>query len=281
MIQDIAPRALDNTMRFPVPRGGDTVLVFSERTALVGACSPGISLPTVSDIQHTPDPTLIYAFAIDGQRFFLALGPECDGPGKPEGFAFRRISHLRGLGPRHLGFALFTGYHLYRWYRDTRHCGSCGAPMRPSTLERSLICTSCGHKTYPTISPAVIVAVTDGSRILMSRYAGREYTAHALIAGYCEIGETAEETVSREVMEETGLRVRNIRYYKSQPWGQDGNLLLGYFCELEGSPELTVDHDELASAEWVERSEMDETDDRVSLTREMMACFKERRLPYL
>ena len=79
------------------------------------------------------------------------------------------------------------------------------------------------------IAPAVMVGVTNGDKILMTNYAGREYKKYARIAGFTEIGETAEQTVEREVMEEVGLHVKNIRYYKSQPWGYDSDLLLGYF----------------------------------------------------
>ena len=101
---------------------------------------------------------------------------------------------------------------------------------------------------FPKIAPAVIVGVTHGDKILMTKYAGREYKRYALIAGFTEIGETAEETVKREVMEEVGLTVKNIRYYKSQPWGFDSNLLLGYFCELAEEEEIHLDEEELSVA---------------------------------
>jgi NAD+ diphosphatase len=99
-------------------------------------------------------------------------------------------------------------------------------------------CTECHNIVYPRISPAVIVAVMDGNRILMTKYAGRVFKKYALIAGYAEIGETLEETVRREVMEEVGLKVKNIRYYKSQPWAFDDSLLSGFFCELDGLKEI-------------------------------------------
>ena len=75
----------------------------------------------------------------------------------------------------------------------------------------------------------------------MTKYAGRQYTRYALIAGFTEIGETMEETVQREVLEEVGLKVKNITYYKSQPWGFAGDMLLGFFCELDGSDEIKMD----------------------------------------
>ena len=84
---------------------------------------------------------------------------------------------------------------------------------------------------FPKIAPAVIVALTHGNKILLTKYAAtRDYKKYALIAGFVEIGETVEETVEREVMEEVGLKVKNLRYYKSQPWGYDSNVLMGYFC---------------------------------------------------
>ena len=121
----------------------------------------------------------------------------------------------------------------------------------------------------------MIVSVRDGDRLLMTRYAGPgAYRHRALIAGFCEIGETAEQTVAREVLEEAGVRVKNIRYYKSQPWGFASDLLLGFVCDLDGSPELHMDGQELSSAEWVTRADSYEEDDQISLTREMIIAFK-------
>ena len=133
--------------------------------------------------------------------------------------------------PRAEAFAALTACHLAAWYRANRYCGCCGRARVPSTTERALVCPNCGDIVYPRINPAVIVAVTNGERILLTRYAPAHGPTefYALVAGFCEIGETAEDTVRREVLEEVGLRVRNIRYYASQPWGIDGNLSLGIF----------------------------------------------------
>ena len=91
-------------------------------------------------------------------------------------------------------------------------------------MERMMQCPKCGLMEFPKICPAVIIGVIDGDRILMSKYAGREYKKYALLAGFTEIGETLEETVSREVMEEVGLKVKNITYYKNQPWAFSGEI---------------------------------------------------------
>ena len=128
---------------------------------------------------------------------------------------------------------------------------------------------------FPKICPAVIVAVTDKDRILMSRYRGRAYRGYALIAGFVEIGETFEETVRREVMEEVGLKVKNIRYYKSQPWSFSGTLLMGFFCELDGEDEtITLEEDELSEAGWYHRDEIPEDTSLISVGSEMKMAFK-------
>ena len=127
---------------------------------------------------------------------------------------------------------------------------------------------------YPKISPAVIVGVIDGNRILMSKYADRDYKKYALLAGFAEIGETIEETIKREVMEEVGLKVKNIRFYKSQPWSFTDTLLFGFFADLNGDSEITLDREELALAEWFEREEIPVTERNISLTNEMILAFK-------
>ena len=117
-------------------------------------------------------------------------------------------------------------------------------------------------------------AVRDGNRLLLSKYAGRAYKKYALLAGYTEIGETIEETVKREVMEEVGLNVKNIQYYKSQPWSFSDTLLMGFYCDLDGEDKITLDQDELALAEWFEREDLPEVTSDESLTNEMIQMFK-------
>ena len=127
---------------------------------------------------------------------------------------------------------------------------------------------------YPKICPAVIVAVHDGDRLVLTRYKDRPIKHLALIAGFNEIGETIEETVHREVLEETGLRVKNLRFYKSQPWVFTDTLLFGFFAELDGSGRITVQEDELAEANWYPRSEVPADTAHMSLTAEMIEQFR-------
>lgn len=142
---------------------------------------------------------------------------------------------------------------------------------------RALKCPSCGHLIYPRIVPAVIVGVKNDDKLLLTKYR-KGFTPFALIAGFTEIGETLEETVSREVMEEAGLRVKNIQYYKSQPWGVVDDLLAGFYCEVDGDTDIHMDASELKLAEWKTRDEIELQPNDFSLTNEMMREFKEGRI---
>ena len=196
-----------------------------------------------------------------------------------EGFGYESVRSFRQMTDKKLSYCILTAWHLYNWYRVNRFCGACGEPTVHDDRERMLRCPNCGNMIFPRINPAVIVAVTDGDRLVMTKYAGRSYSHYALIAGFTEIGETVEQTVQREVLEEVGLRVKNIRYYKSQPWGVDGNVLMGFYCDLDGDDTVHLDQTELSMAQWYPRDNLPAHDDGISLTREMIRVFEQGKEP--
>ena len=191
---------------------------------------------------------------------------------------FVPTSKLNQYAPKYRAFAGLVGYEYDSWYATRRYCGKCGAAMVHDMVERMVRCPKCGTMEFPKLFPAVIVGIVDKERdkVLVSRYANREYKRYALIAGFCEMGETVEETVHREVMEEVGLKVKNLRYHKSQPWPPSSSLLFGFFCELDGSNRIKLDDHELECAEWIDRSQLP-TDEDYSLTREMMQVLRDRK----
>ena len=149
--------------------------------------------------------------------------------------------------------------------------------MEQDKTERAMFCPRCHSKVYPRINPAVIVGVVHGDALLLTKY--RTGFAHnALVAGFTEFGETLEETVTREVMEEVGLRVKNIRYYKSQPWGVAADILAGFFCQAEGDATIRMDKNELKYAEWVRPEDVVLQPNDYSLTNDMMKLFKAGKL---
>ncbi len=279
MIQDIEPKILYNQYTPKKPKETDYIAVFDKNKILIKETEKGLTFPEIQDLNTAC--TYQYLFAVDQKCYFLYMNFEAtqadDLVYNEVKSRFVKMSELRYKADKEVCFAAYTAFHLYQWYRSSRFCGCCGARMKPDQKERMMYCEKCGSQNYPEIAPAVIAAVTDGSRILLSKYANREYTRYALIAGFVEAGETAEEAVRREVMEEVGLRVKNIRYYKSQPWGIDANLLLGYFAELDGDDTIHLDQNELSVAEWTDRERLKDMDDGFSLTREMMRVFYENK----
>ncbi|MBR3786476.1 MAG: NAD(+) diphosphatase [Firmicutes bacterium] len=273
MIQDLDNKKLYNEYEKREAQTGDLVFYFEKDQMFIKVDGDGNpSLPTAADFPKT---RLQYLFRIEENHYFLAMDDDdADAIKAMPDITKSSARNLRDLKHKELAFAAATAYHLYQWYRDNQFCGRCGFPTQHGSGERMLKCPSCGNSIYPKIAPAVIVALTDGDRIMMTKYNGRAYKRYALIAGFVEIGETAEETVIREVREEVGLKAKNVRYYKSQPWGTEQDLLLGYFCELDGDDTVTMDEDELSTAEWVHRDDMNMEDDGFSLTREMMVAFQ-------
>lgn len=198
--------------------------------------------------------------------------------GRVPGMTYGPPQQLRAIPDAELRFGAMCALHLARWLLDNRFCGRCAAPfVRQGTALR---CPRCSRELYPAIAPAVILALTFRGKLLVTRYADRPYTGPALVAGYCEVGETAEETCAREAMEETGLRIRSLRYYASQPWGLSGSLLLGYFAEVD-DPEVTLADGELAEAQWLAPDELPPPPDAagpLSLTATMIAAFANREI---
>ncbi len=298
MIQELENNAVFSTeYRNTAPAEGDLAAIFENggRKLLMRLREDGsMELPeAVLFRQYWLDPDdgdalqktaenggrLVYLFTVSGTSYYSFI---YDGGDTPDfsftGMEFLPFSFENRPLPKNVFFGAETSWQLSSWYNDNRRCGRCGAPMDVHPKIRCVRCTSCGYMVFPRVLPAVIIAVIHNDRLLMIRYRGREedgYAGTALIAGFCEIGETIEDTVRREVMEEAGLKAADIRYYKSQPWGFASNLLFGVICDIEGSDEIAVhDTDEVAEAVWLTRDEIRTRYNGVSLTNEMISYFR-------
>lgn len=287
MLQDLSFGKLDNAYRNTQPHKGDIVICMQDNSVLIKRNPDDtLELPEFTQVQCWAKQNnwkawkteeYRYLFGLQDTNYFLWMG-QSGACGTPD-YRYESTRQLRQLKSKDVCFAVMTAWHLFVWYRNNRFCGQCGTPTVHDEIERMMRCPECGNMIFPRISPAVIIAVTDGDRLLLSKYAGRSYTRYALLAGYTEIGETLEETVQRETLEEVGLHVKNIRYYKSQPWGVDGNVLMGFYCDLDGDSTIHLDRKELAMAQWYDRHALPAHDDGISLTREMIRVFEEGREP--
>ncbi|MBQ6629392.1 MAG: NAD(+) diphosphatase [Methanobrevibacter sp.] len=141
------------------------------------------------------------------------------------------------------------------WYISYRFCGRCGSKTQLDEKDMMLKCPNCGQVHYPRIAPAIIVAIRNGDKLLMAKHSYHDNIRYALIAGFVEPGETIEEAVHREVLEEVGVKVKNLKYERSQSWPFPNSLMLGFTAEYD-SGEIKVDGDEILKAKWFKKDEI-------------------------
>jgi len=264
MIQEIHPSVYVNAYEpGAVPKAGDAAVYVREGKVCLMKDGDALAFPRLSGGEEGR-----FLFRIDGRGWYLLSG---DGPEKGTWYSRR---DLRGACPKVVSFAGLCALQLAGWYEANRFCGRCGTPLSHDAKERMMRCPDCGNMFFPKICPAVIVGVTKGDKLLVTKYKDRPSVKWALVAGFAEIGETIEDTVRREVLEETGVRVKNLRFYKSQPWCMSDSLLIGFWCEAEEDAEPIPDGTELSVAMWIRRDEIDLEPDDVSLTNEMICRFK-------
>jgi len=266
MIQNIGKNSFNNSYKDFRPEQQDCCLSFDDDKvyARYDEKNKALIFPNCDERNENS----IYLFSLNEERYFLGESNEEEF----EPFSMRELMTLDLKENKEI-FIAFSAYHLYRWYETNKYCGRCGERMDHSKTERAMICPKCGNIVYPRINPAVIIGVKNGDQLLLTRYKNG-YSHNALVAGFTEFGETLEETVAREVKEETGLHVKNIQYYKSQPWGIALDLLAGFYCEVDGDDTIRMDENELKYASWVKREDIELQPKRYSLTNEMMEHFK-------
>ncbi|MFT3692714.1 MAG: NAD(+) diphosphatase [Kofleriaceae bacterium] len=161
---------------------------------------------------------------------------------------------------------------LTAWDRDHAFCGRCGTATQRSTTERVRICPHCGFAAYPRLSPAVIMLVVRDGKALLARNARTKMPFHSTLAGFVEVGETLEEAVAREVKEEAGIAISDIRYFGSQPWPFSGSLMIGFMAKW-ASGEITMDPVEIMDAQWFGPDEIPVVPPKLSIARELIDAF--------
>jgi NAD+ diphosphatase len=196
----------------------------------------------------------------------------------PRGWEFAGVRGLFGTISESFFSAAARALEVSEWDRTHRFCGSCGRPTALKPGERALQCTACGHLSYPRISPAVIVAIVRGNSILLARARRFPPSMYSVLAGFVEPGETLEECVVREVREETGIEVKNIRYFASQPWPFPHSLMVAFTAE-HASGEIRVDPEEIVDAGWYTVENFPNLPDPITVARRLIDWFAEGGRP--
>lgn len=159
-------------------------------------------------------------------------------------------------------------HELLYWDQNTHFCGVCGGPMRFHT-DISKRCEHCGKEVWPQLATAVIVLVSRGDEVLLVHAKNFKGDFYGLVAGFVETGETLEEAVAREVMEETGLTIRNLRYFGSQPWPYPCGLMVGFMAEYE-SGDIHLQRSELSRGAWFDRHHLPQIPEKLSIARRII-----------
>jgi len=173
-------------------------------------------------------------------------------------------------------FRAGRAFHLMDWQRANRYCGACGSQTSYDHAEGAMRCPCCGEIYYPVISPAIIVAVEKDGKLLMGHGGNFPPGRYSVLAGFVEPGESLEECVSREVYEETKIRVKNIKYFGSQPWPFPRSLMLGFNAEWE-SGEIEVDGLEVTEASWFAPHEIPDVFRGLSISWKLIENFIKNR----
>lgn len=190
----------------------------------------------------------------------------------PENLVFHDLRRLYGRMDFNLFQVAGYAFQLHHWERMSQYCGRCGSKTEDSHSERAKICTRCEAISYPRLSPSMITAVIKDDKILLARSRRFKRKMYSVLAGFVEPGETLEECVKREVMEEAGIEVKNIRYFGSQPWPFPDSLMVGFTAEYK-SGEIRIDEEELEDAGWFSADDLPVIPHGFTIARQLIDWF--------
>ena len=277
MIHEIFPHRFNNQYLSGKNIGEkDFILHYNGNSLLLKTSGDVFEIPQKKDFSDISDKTeYTYLFTLDDVPCFLIW--DDIKPDNPN-FVYREINFFRTIRQQEIAWISIVGFHLMNWYSQNKFCGKCGTRTRQKPDERAIICPDCGTVAFPKISPAIIVAIICDNKILLARNTNFTGSWYSLIAGYVDIGESLEETLTREVKEEVGLDIKNIRYYKSQPWPLSGSVMIGFIAEADETQPISIDNKEIAEAAWFVRGNLPKYSLNISIAGEMIEKFEKGEL---
>lgn len=248
--------------------------IFSRYKLLMASPEGLPSLPILPDLKTLGIYPLeeIYLGTLEGIPCYAAAVADLDQVVPPPETAFLDLRSLYGRIDQELLYLCFKALHLLDWSQKTRFCKRCGKEMITQERERAKKCPDCGHQSFPRISPAVIVLVERDNTCLLARSPRFQNEFYSVLAGFAEPGETLEDTVAREVLEETGIALKEIRYFGSQPWPFPESLMIGFTAQYAGG-EIRVDGTEILEARWFPYDQLPKIPGRISIARRLIDWF--------
>lgn len=253
----------------PVPRPACALWFLFRGTELLVSESPRSSVPEVADPANLGLAALrtLYLGRLGAWHCFA--GEVAAGTAPPQGWTFTGLRRLFGTLDEGLHSLAGRALQLVDWDRTHQFCGACGRPTVANLEERSRLCASCGTVHYPRVAPVVMCLVRRADMLLLARSPRFPEGMYSALAGFVEPGETLEQCVAREVMEEVGVRVCNLRYFASQPWPFPHSLMIAFFADHAGG-EIAVDGLEIESADWFSAGKLPKLPDTISIARRLI-----------
>jgi NAD+ diphosphatase len=239
---------------------------------LVHLDSDSVWLPYLSGFAELglPHQGQHYLGQLDGRACYAVDLPE--GTAAPPGMAYEGLRKIYGRLEEELFWLAGRAVQIVEWDRTHRFCGRCGVPLKTRPQERAKECPQCGFLHFPRLAPAVIVLVEHGHQLLMARSRHFAPGVYSVLAGFVEPGETLEEAVEREVSEEVGIKVKDIRYFGSQPWPFPHSLMIGFTAQYAGG-EIRINHEELEDAGWYTADRLPGQPGKISIARRLIEWF--------
>jgi NAD+ diphosphatase len=246
--------------------------VYSGYRLLVKVSGDTASVPATADIEtlgvHIEQSLFLGSFR--GHSCFAAEGILPDG--KSAGAMFQELRSLFGCLEIEFYEIALLGEHLVQWDKNCQFCSRCRGHLKQRSDMRAKECAECGRLEFPRISPAIIVLVEKGDTLLLARSTRFPGSFFSVLAGFVEPGENLEEAVHREVAEETGILVKNIAYFGSQPWPFPDSLMIGFTAQY-ASGEIRIDGEEIAEAGWYKGDQLPEIPGKLSIARQLIDWF--------
>jgi len=247
---------------------GNKLLVYLE--------SSSISIPYLLDFKELGLTPLgqHYLGRLDKQHCYAVELAEGTAP--PTGMSFEGLRQVYGRLDEDLFWIATRAVQVVDWDRTHQFCGQCGTPTKTSLIERAKECPRCGLLHFPRLSPAIIVLVEHGQELLLARSRHFLPGMYSVLAGFVEPGETLEEAVAREVKEEVGLMVKEIKYFGSQPWPFPHSLMIGFTAKYHGG-EISLQDPEIEDAGWFTADNLPTIPGKISIARKLIDWFVEKQ----
>lgn len=267
--------SFEPAVRLSAPhRGRACWLVFSNERLLVREKGPTVEAPVVEDLSVLGiEPIRCQVLGtLDQMPCFSAELPPDAAP--PEGYSFQGLRRLFGVLDDTLFSIAVRAKQIVAWDQTHQFCGRCGARTRSMEGERAKVCPDCGLTSFPRIAPAVIVAVTRSDTLLLARSQRFPEGFYSVLAGFVEAGETLEECVHREIREEVGIEISDIRYFGSQSWPFPHSLMIGFTAVYAGGA-LRPNPSEIVDAAWFRADRLPMIPGKISIARSLIDWFVE------